>query len=121
MSLKKMRDKVHVLKAKMTLDQETYRALLKNLTGQESSKDLTKELLVKVIEYMSAQIAQDTPENKNSLIEQIYQLTQAQGKHRNYASAIAGKIGNKKLIQCSAYQLQQVLDAIKAQAEREVV
>ena len=68
--------KVHVAKKELGLDEETYRALLKDVTGQESTKELTMPQLESVIERLIKQgfkpkktkadraFAQDAPSKK---------------------------------------------------------
>ena len=46
--------KLHALKREIGLDDETYRKILRDLTGYESSTALSKDQLSKVIEYLIA-------------------------------------------------------------------
>jgi phage gp16-like protein len=116
----KMIAKIHVLKKQLCLTEESYRDILRNNTGYESAKGLSKDQLSKVIEYMNAQLnAKPDPVSKAHLMEKIADTLRAQGKHGNYAREILSRITNKSLIQCGVYELEKTLEQINAQGQRE--
>jgi hypothetical protein len=52
MPAKQLLAKIHIAKKQLCLDDDTYRAMLENLTGKTSSKDLTDKQLVGVIGHL---------------------------------------------------------------------
>lgn len=49
---KKLLGKVHIAKKDLGLDDDTYRRLLKNVTGRESASKCTVRQLIDVVKYM---------------------------------------------------------------------
>ena len=52
MPVQKLLAKIHIAKKQLGLDDETYRSMLKNLTGKQSAKDLTDRQIILVINHL---------------------------------------------------------------------
>lgn len=111
-----MKAKIQILKKQIGLDDETYREILRNLTGYESSTALSKDQLSKVIDHLTTKTGELTQTvSKNELLSKIEQLLKAQNKHLNYAREILSRITSRNLAQASIFQLQQVVKALESQ------
>jgi phage gp16-like protein len=111
-----MKSKIHAMKKQIGLDDETYREILRNLTGYETSAALSKDQLAKVIDYLTTKTGELTQNaSKNELLSQIDTLLKAQKKHRNYAVEILSRITRRNFAQASVFQLQQVVKALETQ------
>jgi len=51
MPAQKLLAKIHIAKKELTLDEETYRTALENLTGKRSAADLTNEQILKCLRH----------------------------------------------------------------------
>jgi phage gp16-like protein len=114
--------KLHALKREIGLDGPTYRKILKDLTGYESSTALSTDQLSKVIEYLNGKKTVLKSQISSAEVRnQIHEQLKAMDKGIEYAKGIFARISSRKWAEASLYQLQQVLKALQEQAKREGV
>lgn len=111
--------KIHALKKSLTLDDETYRAVLDTQTGLDSAAKLNRPQRLKVIAYFQAQLGKTLHEGKphntvqNGQLQKIEALLTEQKKEWAYAHAIAKRMYKKaNLTFCSAFELRGVIAAL---------
>lgn len=121
---------IHIAKVQLALDDDTYRALLLQVTGKTSSKDLTwqgrkalldhfKKLGFKVKAKKAERSAPVVKKDKASLIAKIEaQLAEAQ-RPWSYADGMAKRICKVDRIEwCDATQLMKIIAALNYDAQR---
>lgn len=121
---------IHIAKVQLALDDDTYRALLLQVTGKTSSKDLTwqgrkalldhfKKLGFKVKAKKAERAAPVVKKDKASLIAKIEaQLAEAQ-RPWSYADGMAKRICKVDRIEwCDATQLMKIIAALNYDAQR---
>lgn len=121
---------IHIAKVQLALDDDTYRALLLQVTGKTSSKDLTwqgrkalldhfKKLGFKVKAKKAERSAPVVKKDKASLIAKIEaQLAEAQ-RPWSYGDGMAKRICKVDRIEwCDAAQLMKIIAALNYDAQR---
>jgi phage gp16-like protein len=116
---------IHIAKTQLAMDDETYRAMLRNLAGVSSSKDLSDEGRAKVIKHLKtcgASIAGHRPgkdhkplaETKQAIEKKIGVQLAKLDKPWSYAYGTAKKIcpGVARFEFLSVEQLQKVSGAL---------
>jgi phage gp16-like protein len=111
--------KIHVLKKNLTLDDETYRVMLVNQTGLDSSAKLNRAQRLTVIAYLQSQLGKTLHEGKphntaqNGQLQKIEALLTVQKKPWSYAHAIAKRMYKKaNLTFCTPFELRGVITAL---------
>lgn len=117
--------KIHALKKQLGLDDETYRALLLTHGGKASSKDMTAQEKVKVINWMAGYLngkkAAEQYADRGGLFDAINSLRRQMHRHNNYVIEIARRMfGHGDLRRCTVIELGMVLVALQEQQQREV-
>lgn len=121
---------IHIAKVQLALEEDTYRALLLQVTGKTSSKDLTwqgrkallehfKKLGFKVKAKKAERPAPEVKKDKISLIAKIEaQLAEAQ-RPWSYADGMAKRICKVDRVEwCDAAQLMKIIAALNYDAQR---
>lgn len=112
---------IHVAKRELSLDDSTYRAVIKNSTGKESSKDCTTPQLRKVLDALKTKGFSVTPKqpkpdvvNLNQpMLDKIGALLADGGYPWAYADGIAKNMfGKEKLRFCTGKELHAIIAAL---------
>jgi len=128
--------RIHTYKNLLGLDDETYRDMLKSLTGKTSSADMDYKQRWRVIQEMAKRLPHDKRpvpppkksytgrpaviEAKEPLIRKIEALLTESGKPWAYAHAIAKKMFHVDLIEwCNCEQLRKIVAALMYNQKRE--
>ena len=122
---KKMMQLVHIGKNKLGLDDGTYRHMLLEVTGKESSKDCTAAALRKVVDHMEQHGFKVTPAKKHQtkkpdtaaakkgLIDKIEALLTVGHKPWEYAETMAKHMYKvDALTFCNTRQLRGIITAL---------
>jgi phage gp16-like protein len=122
---KKMMQLVHIGKSKLGLDDGTYRHILWQVTGKESSKDCTVASLRKVVDHMETLGFKVTPAKKHqtkkpdaarakqALMDKLEALLTDGGYPWEYAEKLAKHMYKvDALTFCSSAQLRGVITAM---------
>lgn len=120
--------KIHIAKKELALDDDTYRAVLKNVAGKASAKDLTTAEAFKLLEHFKrigwkpkskAGKRPNPPLDKAALVRKIEaQLAEAK-RPWAYADAMARHMFKiDKLDWCDVDQLQRIVAALAYDAKR---
>jgi phage gp16-like protein len=111
--------KIHALKKQLNFDDETYRAVLKNQTGLDSSALLNRSQRLTVIRHFQEQLGKTMFDGKphnlaqNSQLQKIEALLTVQKKPWSYAHAIAKRMYKKaNLTFCTPSELRGVIAAL---------
>ncbi len=119
--------KIHALKKQLTLDDDTYRAVLVNQTGLESSAKMDRNQRLKIIAHFQTQLGKamfdGKPHNlaQNSQLRKIEALLTVQKKPWSYAHAIAKRMYRKaNLTFCTPFELRGVITALVKVGEKAV-
>lgn len=128
----KMISKIHIAKKQLGLDDDVYRDLLAQATGQRSCKDMDDSQLAAVLNLLQQKgFGEDTPAKAyqrtplhfaehGAMMRKIGALLTQTGKSWAYAHGIARKMFNVDTVQrCDAEQMRKVLAALNYQAKRE--
>lgn len=121
---------IHMAKAKLGLDDDTYRAMLESLTGKTSAADLDFAGRKKVIDHLKASGFKPTSKpgvrtmrpakDKQDLIAKIRaQLIAAGNKPDSYADGMAKRMFKVDRYEwCAAEQLHKIVQALAVDARR---
>ncbi|GFK94442.1 hypothetical protein NNJEOMEG_02287 [Fundidesulfovibrio magnetotacticus] len=123
--------KVHIAKKDLALDEDTYRAVLKRVTGHESARDCSLPELVRVVAefrrkgWNPTQTAGPTQgkakpaKGKAALMGKITALLTEAGRKEEYAEGIARRMYKRdKLDFCAPKELQGIITALSKDAKR---
>lgn len=124
--------KIHIAKQQLGLDDETYRAMLNNVCGVNSSKDLTPKGRAMVLEHLKKSGFVESkrkgePHNKNSQsanaprIKKIGALLADAGRDWDYALNMAKHMYKKDALEfCTGDELSGIITAlVKDKGKRE--
>ncbi|MDO9104062.1 MAG: regulatory protein GemA [Methylovulum sp.] len=114
---------IHIAKQQLGLDDDTYRAMLQQVAGVNSSKDLTPAGRVKVLEHLktvgfvpkTANAFKGRPKttDSNPQLKKIEALLADAGQPWSYALAIAKRMYKKDRLEfCSSGELTGVITAL---------
>ena len=118
---------IHVAKNELALDDSTYRAVIKNSTGKESSKDCTNPQLRKVLDALKTKGFSVTPKetkpdvvNLNQpMLDKIGALLADGGYPWAYAKGMAKKMYNKEDLRfCNGDELRGIVAALAYNKKR---
>ena len=118
---------IHVAKNELALDDSTYRAVIKNSTGKESSKDCTTPQLRKVLDALKTKgfiVAPKEPQpdvvNHNQpMLDKIGALLADGGYPWAYAKGMAKKMYNKEDLRfCNGDELRGIVAALAYNKKR---
>ncbi len=128
---RKMMQLVHIGKNKLKLDDGTYRHILWQVTGKESSRDCTAASLRKVVDHMETLGFEVTPAkkhttkkpdaaaSKSALIDKIEALLTDGGYPWEYAQKLAKHMYKvDALTFCDARQLRGIITALTKQKQK---
>lgn len=128
---KKMMQLVHIGKNKLKLDDGTYRAVLWQVTGKESSKDCTAAALRKVVDHMETLGFTVTPakkhqakkpdaaKSKQALMDKIEALLTDGDYPWEYAESMARHMYKiDALTFCDGRQLRGIITALTKQQQK---
>lgn len=122
--------KVHIARKALGLDDATYRAMLLNVAGVSSSKDLTPATAPKVLDHLRRCGWQDEPAKKHgrrpnsaaqkkALIGKVEALLAEARRPWAYAHAMAQRICKVEIIDwCDPVQLRKIIAALTYDARR---
>lgn len=123
--------KVHIARKELALPDDTYRAILTQLTGKASAKDLDDTALEKVLAHFkkcgwqakttAKQYGQrpQTVKSRQAYLDKIEALLADAGRHWNYAQAMAARMfGVEKLEWCDEDQVRRLMVALEMDARR---
>lgn len=116
---------IHTGKSHLGWDDETYRSVLKKVTGNTSAKDCTKDQLDDVVRYMRKQgfkpinrrpsVAKD----KTTILKKIEALLLEADRTWKYAEGLAVKMFNRQRIEFLDYnELVKLMKALLVDAKR---
>jgi phage gp16-like protein len=127
--------KIHIAKKQLSMDEETYRAMLLTFGGVKSSMDLTPEGLDKVIRHLEKSGAVFTkakkqtgklPNNLGSESDRAAKLSKIEAllaeasRPWAYAASMAERMYKKEAIEfCSHAELTGIIAGLTRNAERE--
>lgn len=126
----KLLARVHIARKELGLDEDTYRAMLRRLTGKDSARDLTEPELLAVINdcrvrgWKGAAKSRRAPKNlsgsdRSPQLRKIEALLADAGRPWEYAQGIAGHMfGGKRLEFCSPNELRAIITALVKAAKR---
>ena len=118
---------IHVAKNELALDDSTYRAVIKNSTGKESSKDCTTPQLRKVLDALKTKGFAVTPKEtkpdvvdvNQPMIDKIGALLADGGYPWAYAKGMAKKMYNKEDLRfCNGDELRGIVAALAYNKKR---
>ncbi|MBF7689599.1 gp16 family protein [Acinetobacter pollinis] len=118
---------IHVAKKSLGLDDDTYRDLLEQVTGERSAKHLNDDQLIKVLKHFEhlgfakKDFGQkpDVAFSKQNLINKIEAILADHKLHWNYAKGIAKKMFNKEALEfCSVNELYRIVAALEYKKKR---
>jgi len=115
--------KIHLLKKQGCLDDDSYRDMLSNLTGQRSAAKLNRSQRQKVIHYL-ARYSQDFPDRPHNTettaqLKKIEALLADQRLPWSYAVNIAKRMYQRQRLEwCSSDQLRSVITALVKRTEK---
>lgn len=120
---------IHMGKAALGMDDDTYRDFLENITGQRSAKDCSNAQLLDVIKALDAkgfskekkEFGQkpDVAKEKQAMMGKIEALLADAGLHWNYAVGIAKKMFFKEALEfCTQNELHRIIAALEYQKKR---
>ena len=121
---------VHVAKRELHLDDSTYRAVLKDITGKESSKDCTAPELRKVIDTLKTKGFNITPKqpkpnvvsHNKPMLDKIEALLADGGYPWEYATGIAKNMFQKEDLRfCNGDELRRIIAALAYNKQRNQV
>lgn len=128
---KKMMQLVHIGKNKLSLDDATYRHILWQVTGKESSRDCTTASLRKVVDHMETLGFKVTPakkhqtkkpdaaRSKQALMDKIEALLTDGGYPWEYAQKLAKHMYKvDALTFCDGRQLRGIITALTKQQQK---
>jgi phage gp16-like protein len=117
--------KIHALKKNLTLDDDTYRAVLVAQTGLNSAAQLNRTQRLAVIAHFQSQLGKTMYEGKphnleqNGQLQKIEALLTIQKKEWAYAHAIAKRMYRKaNLTFCTPFELRGVIAALVKAGEK---
>ncbi|WP_024302248.1 gp16 family protein [Pseudogulbenkiania sp. MAI-1] len=124
--------KVHIARKELGLQDDAYRALLAQVTGKTSAKDLDDQALEKVLAHFkkcgwqpAKSIAKkhgqrpQTVKSREAYIDKIEALLADAGRHWSYAQALASRMfGVEKLEWCDDGQVKSVMVALEIESRR---
>lgn len=123
--------KVHIARKELALQDDAYRAILTQLTGKASAKDLDDAALEKVLTHFrkcgwqaktaAKQHGQrpQTVKSRQAYLDKIEALLADAGRHWNYAQALPTRMfGVEKLEWCDDDQVRSVMVALEIEARR---
>lgn len=117
--------KIHILKKQLALDDETYRAMLQNIGGAESSKDLTALGRGKVLDHLLQKKGrQPFPGRPNTadLSEQIQKIEAFLAEAKRpwaYVLGMCKRICKKDRLEfCTPAELGKLIAALSYDAKR---
>lgn len=118
---------IHMGKKQLGLDDDTYRDMLEQVTGKCSTKDMTDDDLVKVIQHLdqlgfSKREFGNKPKvklSKDALIGKIEAHLAENKLHWNYAKGIAKQMFQKEALEfCTENQLWRIVAALEYKKKR---
>ncbi|MCX7067317.1 MAG: regulatory protein GemA [Methylococcales bacterium] len=125
--------KIHIAKQQLSLDDDTYRALLHNVAGVTSSTQLDQEGFDRVLAYFKKSGVQfksnpkktgrvpNTLANREQL-QKIHALLTTQNKPFEYAVGIAKRMYKKEALEfCTPQELRGVIAALVRVGEKKSV
>lgn len=117
--------KIHALKKQLNLDDDTYREVLKNHTGLDSSAKCNRFQRLAVIKYLQEQLGKTMHDGKphncesNSQLKKIEALLTVQKKPWAYAHAMAKRMYKKdNLVFCAPFELRGIIAALVKAGEK---
>ena len=123
--------KIHIAKKQLGLDDDTYRALLMQLAGVNSAKDLTASQLTKVLEHFKksgfkgSKTYPGKPHNADSKAANAKQLGKIEalladaGRPWAYALALAKRMYKKDALEfCDGRELAGIIAALAKDAAK---
>jgi phage gp16-like protein len=117
--------KIHALKKNLMLDDETYRVMLVNQTGLDSSAKLDRGQRLTVIAYLQSQLGKSLHTGKphnldsNTQLQKIEALLTVQKKPWSYAHAMAKRMYKKdNLAFCAVFELRGIITALNVGGKR---
>lgn len=120
---------LHIAKKDLGLDDDIYRDILEQQTGQRSAKDLTLKQLEQVLRYFASKGFKQTSnavkkpqvkESKQALIGKIEAQLAEQKLSWEYAVGIAKNMFGKEALEfCTERQLWKIVAALEYHAKRQ--
>lgn len=104
---------IHILKNKLGLSEETYRAILQESFNKSSSKDLSPKKQSQLIAILNSQIISTQQANSSSYKQQNYILFLAKDKVSNL-TAFCSKIINRSISNVQELTKQEAIKIINA-------
>lgn len=118
--------KIHIAKAQLGLDDETYRQKLYGLFGKTSAGKLTANERAELLDnfkrsgFKTHNPKQSVKSSKRALISKIDAQLYSMKLRRNYADGIAMQMyGTSKFVWCSEEQLSSIITALAKQQTEE--
>lgn len=118
---------IHMGKAELGLDDDTYRDMLEQITGKRSAKDLNNDELVKVLQHLenlgfTKREFGKKPKvklTKEALIAKIEALLTESELHWNYAVGIARRMFQKEALEfCTENELWRIVASLEYRKKR---
>lgn len=120
---------IHMGKAQLGMDDDTYRDMLEQIGGCRSAKDLDSDGQIKVLKHLEGLgfskakrefgIKPSVKQTKEKLISKIEALLTDAGRHWNYAHGCAKNMFGKEQIQfCTEHQLWKIVAALEKDKQR---
>jgi phage gp16-like protein len=118
--------KIHMLKNRLGLDDDAYRAMLKCVGGAASSKALTAQGRARVLDHLARLAGKnahhpDRPRNldQNARIQKIEAYLAEARRPWSYAHALAKRIAKRDRLEfCTTEDLGEVIAALEYDARR---
>jgi len=118
--------KIHVLKARLGLDDDAYRAMLLEIGGAASSKDLSADGRAKVLDHLARLAGKNAhhpgrPRNldQNAQLQKIEAYLAEARRPWGYAHAMAKRICKRERLEfCTAEDLGKLIAALEYDARR---
>lgn len=122
--------KIHIAKAQLGLDEETYRGMLWTMARVHSSKDLTTDGRQRVLEHLRARGFKDARPRKrfpgrphntdsNAQLKKVEALLASAGRVWAYADGMAARMFQvDRVAFCDPQQLQKLIAALVIDAKR---
>lgn len=120
--------KIHIAKQQLGLDDDVYRALLVNLTGQRSAAQLSLMQLERVLTELKNKGWKPTlpkvvrlplRDGREPLYQKLLKLRKQLGASPEYVAGIAHKMfGNEEILQLDHEQLYKLVQAMQIAANR---
>lgn len=118
---------IHMGKKALGLDDDIYRDVLEQVTGQRSAKDLTDDQLIQVLQHFESLgftkkefgKKPDVTASKQKLMNKLEALLADQNLHWNYARGMAKKMFEKEALEfCSVNELYRIVAALEYKKKR---